>query len=73
MEAPYKRHYSKEQNIDEHRFIMQEHLGRKLKRNEYVHHINGDKRDNRLENLTILSPQEHNRLHKEKLPKTKIC
>lgn len=73
MKAPYKRHYSKEQNIDEHRFIMQEHLGRELKRNEYVHHINGDKRDNRLENLTILSPQEHNRLHKEKLPKTKIC
>ena len=73
MKNSYKRHYSKTQNIDEHRFIMQEHLGRKLGRNEYVHHINGDKQDNRLENLQVLTPLEHNRLHKEICPKTKIC
>lgn len=73
MKAPYKKHYSKDQNIDEHRYIMQEHIGRKLERTEYVHHINGDKMDNRLENLMIISPLEHNRLHFEKLPKVKIC
>lgn len=73
MKAPYKKHNSKEQHIDEHRYIMQEYIGRKLERNEYVHHINGDKMDNRLENLMIISPLEHNRLHFEKLPKTKIC
>ena len=49
--------------IDEHRKIMSDFLGRKLKRNEVVHHINGDKKDNRIENLVVLSISEHSRLH----------
>ena len=56
-----------------HRWVVEQAIGRKLGRNEYVHHINGDKQDNRLENLQVLTPLEHNRLHNEKLPKTKIC
>lgn len=73
METMYKRKYIKGRNIDEHRYIMEQHLGRKLKRNEYVHHKNGNKRDNRLENLEVMSPLEHNRHHFGKLPKVKIC
>jgi hypothetical protein len=49
--------------IDEHRHIMQEHLGRKLHRNEVVHHINGDARDNRIENLEVQLLSCHSRLH----------
>lgn len=37
-----------------HRHIMEFHLGRVLESNEYVYHINGDSRDNRIENLVVI-------------------
>ena len=50
--------------ITEHRKVMAEHLGRSLARNEHVHHRNGDRTDNRLENLELIAAGEHQRRHK---------
>ena len=48
-----------------HRYIMEQHLGRKLASCEHVHHINGDSHDNRLENLAVLLNAAHQKVEVE--------
>lgn len=52
----------KQVRVKRHRLIMERHLGRALSPDEDVHHINGNKSDNRIENLEVISHSEHSRV-----------
>lgn len=62
--------YSFMQNLNgggyilEHRKVMEDHLGRFLDPSERIHHIDGDKTNNRIENLQLFSSSsDHTKLH----------
>ena len=55
----------KKGRVAQHRLIMFNHLKGKLDPTKNVHHINGNKKDNRIENLVVLSKAEHNSHHKK--------
>lgn len=45
--------------VKQHRHVVEKSIGRKLLPNEDVHHINGLKSDNRIENLMVINHREH--------------
>lgn len=49
--------------IYEHIMVMELAIGRRLAHNEVVHHVNGDRSDNRLVNLVLMDKKTHNQYH----------
>lgn len=55
----------------EHRLVMEDKLERLLNREEVIHHVNGNKLDNRLENLVLTTHHAHGKHHWDN-PEAKI-
>ena len=49
--------------ILEHRYVMSTYLGRPLKEDEHVHHKDGNKLNNCISNLELVTRSEHTKLH----------
>lgn len=74
MAPEYKRADSHGRYTTLHRAIYERHHGVKLPRSVHVHHINGDKRDNRIENLEAIPATVHGAMHSPTfLPVVKLC
>jgi AraC-like DNA-binding protein len=62
--VPDHPHADKRGRVAEHRLVMETQLGRYLRPEEVVHHMNHDRSDNRVENLMLLPNQAaHMRQH----------
>jgi len=82
MKARYRKVRVNGKQMSLHRHIAELKIGRALLPNEVVHHVNGNKLDNRPENLEVMSASEHARLenigkklsdeHKEKVSRSLI-
>ena len=58
--------YEKTHGRHTHRIVAEQKLGRPLKSGEIVHHIDGNKRNNKPDNLMVMTQAEHCRLHFKK-------
>jgi len=61
--VPDHQNASKQGYVAEHHLIMEAHIGRVLKYGEVVHHKNEDRKDNRIENLELMTDSAHKSLH----------
>jgi len=50
--------------VSKHQLVLEQKLGRRLRPNELVHHIDGNKGNSNMNNLKVVNKSQHNRLHK---------
>lgn len=72
MVVPNHPNATKHGYVLEHRIVVENHIGRLLSSDEVVHHINGNKKDNCIENLNLMSRKEHNAYHSTGKTMTKL-
>ena len=53
--------------VPEHRLVMEKHMGRYLNTKECVHHKDGDRTNNAIENLQLCDFPEHMKIHRDQL------
>lgn len=50
--------------VYEHIYFAEQSIGRKLRDSEIVHHLDGNRSNNRYENLLVIEQSQHRKLHK---------
>lgn len=70
---PFHRRGDRRGLVLQHRLVMERHLDRIMSPDEIVHHINGDKMDNRLENLELFASLSEHMTHHHKTDRKAAC
>lgn len=60
---PYYPTADRQGRVWEHRYVMEKHIGRLIQDHEVIHHIDGNKQNNTIDNLRLMSAYDHAVMH----------